>query len=465
MKFKLSLFFTFLTLPLFAQLTITVTAIPDNTPEGDAIHIAGNFQGWNPSDVNYQLDEVNTDEYQITFDPPVGQLQFKFTRGSWATVEGNEDGNYIPNRTYNYNGTPSTLELEILGWEDVGGSGSSSAADNVYLLDNDFYMPQLDRSRRIWIYLPPDYDTTNKYYPVLYMHDGQNLFDEQTSFAGEWEVDESLNELFDQGDFGAIVVGIDNGGALRIDEYSPWYNNDYEKGGEGDEYITFIAETLKPHIDANYRTLTEPEYTVLFGSSLGGLISQFGLMQRQDVFGKAGVFSPAFWFNPEIYDHSENTPKDGFKKVYMLAGYPESNGSVVEDVNQMETALFNNGFSDQEVEKAFHADGQHSEWYWAREFPEAYLWLFEGVTLSKVSKQTATRIRVTPNPSDSMVQIHNLPELKKPVVRILDMNGKQVYKEKLRTETIDVSKLPAGVYLLVITARKGYRFIDRIVIK
>ncbi len=465
MKFKLSLFFTIFALPLFAQLTITVTDIPDNTPTGDAIYIAGNFQGWNPSDVNYQLEEVSTDNYQITINPPAGQIEFKFTRGSWNSVEGDADGGFIPNRTYTYNGTASTLDLQILGWEDIGGSGSSSAADNVFLLDNDFYMPQLDRNRRIWIYLPPDYDTSNKYYPVLYMHDGQNLFDIQTSFAGEWEVDESLNDLFDQGDYGAIVVGIDNGGDLRIDEYAPWYNNDYEEGGEGEQYIEFIAETLKPHIDANYRTLTDPEYTVLFGSSLGGLISQYGLMQRQDVFGKAGVFSPAFWFNPEIYDHSENTPKDGFKKVYMLAGYPESNGSVVEDINQMETALFNNDFTNEEFNKSFHADGQHSEWFWAREFPEAYLWLFDGLILSTASQQAATRIRISPNPTDTMIQLHNLPDLKKPVVRIIGMDGKLVYKEKLKGEVIDVSKLPAGVYMLEIVARKRFRFNQKIIVK
>lgn len=466
MKVNLFLFFTLLSCQLFAQLTITLTSIPSNTPIADDIYLAGNFQNWNPSDSNYKLDDIGNGQFQLTINPDVGTLEFKFTRGAWDNVEGNTDGNFIPNRTYIYNGNASNLDLTVEGWEDLGnGSGNSTAADNVHLLDDNFFMPQLNRSRPIWIYLPPDYESSNKYYPVLYMHDAQNLFDIQTSFSGEWEVDESLNELFSQGDHGAIVVGIDNGGALRTDELSPWYNQNYEAGGEGEQYINFIAETLKPHIDANFRTLTAPEHTVLFGSSLGGLISQYGLMQRQDVFAKAGVFSPAFWFNPEIFNHSETTDKVGAKKIYMLAGIPEDNGSVVADVNQMEEALNNNNFTNEEFNKAFHTDGTHSEWYWAREFPWAYLWLFDGMNLTAVSELAEQSIRLYPNPADSIIRISNLPNLKRSVVRIIGMDGKEVYRKKLRDSQVDVSGLAPGVYALEIRARKGFRFSRKIIVK
>jgi predicted alpha/beta superfamily hydrolase len=466
MKVNLLFFFAILSCQLFAQLTITLTSIPSNTPIGDDIYIAGNFQNWNPSDQNYKLNDIGNGQFQLTINPSAGTLEFKFTRGSWNNVEGNADGNFIPNRTYTYTGNASYLDLTIEGWEDLGnGSGNSTAAENVYLLDNDFFMPQLNRNRRIWIYLPPDYESSNKYYPVLYMHDGQNLFDVQTSFSGEWEVDESLNELFSQGDHGAIVVGIDNGGALRTDELSPWYNQTYEAGGEGEQYINFIAETLKPHIDANYRSLTAPEHTVLFGSSLGGLISQYGLMQRQDVFAKAGVFSPAFWFNPEIFSHSETTDKVGSKKIYMLAGIPESNGSVVADVNQMEEVLNNNGFTIEEFNKAFHTDGAHSEWYWAREFPWAYLWLFDGMNLTAVSELAEQAIRLYPTPADSIIQISNLPNLKRPIVRIVGMDGKEIYRKRLSGNQVDVSGLVPGAYVLEIRARKGFRFSRKIIVK
>ena len=200
------------------------------------------------------------------------------------------------------------LELEILGWEDLG-SSNSTAADNVSVLDEDFYIPQLDRYRRIWIYLPPDYeDNPDQHYRVLYMHDGQNVFDESTSFAGEWEVDESLNDLFLDGDKGCIVVAIDNGADLRINEYSPWYNATYQAGGEGEAYVDFIVETLKPYIDSNFRTLPDRQHTGIMGSSLGGLISHYAMVEHPEVFGKVGVFSPAYWFNPEIYDHTAQNP-------------------------------------------------------------------------------------------------------------------------------------------------------------
>ena len=465
MQFRLLFILVCLTGQLTAQLTLSITDVPSNTPMDTDIYVAGNFQGWDAGHADYKLDNNGDGTYDITINPAPGLLEFKFTRGAWASVEGNANGGFLPNRTFNYDGSATTANMTIQSWEDTGGIGASTAADNVQILDEDFYMPQLDRNRRIWLYLPPDYATSDKYYPVLYMHDAQNLFDVQTSFTGEWEVDESLNDLFTQGDHGAIVVGIDNGQAERSNEYSPWWNSQYSAGGDGAKYVDFIVETLKPHIDANYRTLTDREYTCLFGSSLGGLISQYGLMEHQDVFGKAGVFSPAFWFNPEIFDHSENTPKTDAMKVYMLAGIPEGNGSVVDDVNQMEIALFNNGFSNDEFNKAFHADGAHSEWYWAREFPWAYLWLFNGTDLTDASEAEAANIRIYPNPADTEVFLDNLPELKKPKVWIYTTSGQLVMKEKLNGNSIDVSRLAAGIYALKITAKKRFAFTEKIIVK
>ena len=465
MKFRLLALFLCLAWQLSAQLTLKVTDVPNNTPMDADIHIAGDFQNWDPADPNYILDRQLDGTYQITLTPTVGAIEFKFTRGDWDSAEGNANGGFIPNRQYNYNGTATTLELEILSWEDLGGTGNSTAADNVHLLDEDFFMPQLNRNRRIWIYLPPDYFTSDKYYPVLYMHDGQNLFDAQGSFSGEWEVDESLNDLFSQGDHGAIVIGIENGEGARLDEYAPWHNANHNAGGEGGQYMDFIVETLKPHVDANYRTLISREYTCIFGSSLGGLISQYGLMEHQDVFGKAGVFSPAFWFNdPEIFNHSESTPKTGSMKVYMLAGYPEDNGSVVADVNQMETALFNNGFTAGEFNKALHWDGAHSEWYWAREFPWAYLWLFSDVDLTDASEEQASNIRIYPNPSDTLVFLQNLPDLKKPKAWIYTLDGKLMDKAALEANSIDVSQLQPGIYILKIQAKKKFNFTEKIIV-
>ena len=118
---------------------------------------------------------------------------FKFTRGGWQdTVEGNANGAYLPDRTYNYSGGPETLELQILSWE-----GFSHGAQLFGTLAG-FFMPQLNRSRRIWLY-PAGLPKLGKDYPVLYMQDGQNVFDRHVFLSGEWQVDEALNQLFDEG--------------------------------------------------------------------------------------------------------------------------------------------------------------------------------------------------------------------------------------------------------------------------
>ena len=279
------IFFLFVILSAFAtaQVTFKVTSIPSNTPAGSTIYVAGSFNGWNPSSTPLVAD--GSGNFVYTVPEGSGNGEYKFTRGSWQTVEGNATGGYLPNRTFSFNGSPQTLDLTILSWEDLGAGNPSTAAANVHIMSESFFMPQLNRNRKIWIYLPPDYETSTKTYPVLYMQDGQNLFDNATSFAGEWQVDETLNNLFAQGDYGTIVIGIDNGGSNRINEYTPWNNPEYG-GGEGDQYMQFVAETLKPYVDANYRTKPSAEYNALIGSSLGALISNYGGVKYSGIFQK-----------------------------------------------------------------------------------------------------------------------------------------------------------------------------------
>ena len=230
---------------VFSQLTIKVKTIPVNTPIGDKIYVAGTFNNWNPSDTAMILKKQTDGSYLIVLTPSVGTHKFKFTRGSWTTVEGTAAGGFISDRVLDYNGTATTAEFNIAGWEGQSNQNSTAAA-NVKIISNTFQIPQLGRTRRVWIYLSPQYQTdTTKRFPVLYMQDGQNLFDKTTSFSGEWEVDETLNRLAQQGDKGCIVVGIDNGGASRLNEYSPWINTRYG-GGEGVLYTKFMVETLKP---------------------------------------------------------------------------------------------------------------------------------------------------------------------------------------------------------------------------
>ena len=431
---------------IFAQLTIQVNKIPINTPANTNIFIAGNFQGWNPGDTAYQLEAKMDGTYDITITPPSGKLEFKFTQGDWNSTEGNENGNFLPNRQFNYTGEKTTIPLEILSWEN-GDQANSTATSNVRILNHDFPITSLNRVRRIWVYLPPDYSETNKHYPVLYLQDGQNVFDAATSFSGEWQVDESLNNLFDQGDYGCIVIAIDNGGTHRIDEYSPWINNEYG-GGEGDEYLTFIVNELKPVIDANFRTFKEREFTGIMGSSLGGLIAHYGFVEYQSVFSKAGIFSPSYWFSNKVYEHTAAIEKIAAAKIFLLAGQNESS-TLVSRINQMESLLLEEGFTTNEIQKTIHTDGAHSEWYWAREFPAAYQWLFGDIDFStSVPTTQKFDIQIYPNPTDSLLHVKGYQHLKQPTLEIVSLQGRSLRKIVLHQDTINTNFLNNGLYIV-----------------
>ena len=154
--------------------------------------------------------------------------------------------------------------------------------------------PELDNTRTIEIYLPPSYRKSSRHFPVVYMHDGQNLFDARASFAGEWQVDETMERLAGEG-LEAIVVAIPNMGKKRLDEYGP-FADPLHGGGRGEAYLSFIVDTLKPRIDRRYRTKAGRDDTGIVGSSMGGLISLYAFLRHPRVFGFAGAMSPALWF-------------------------------------------------------------------------------------------------------------------------------------------------------------------------
>lgn len=250
----------------------------------------------------------------------------------------------------------------------------STAAENLIILPK-FTVPYLNRERTVRLYLPPSYQDSDKRYPVLYMHDGQNLFDAATSFAGEWKVDETLNKLAEEKGLELIVVGIDNGREKRMNELSPWPNKEFGDA-EGEQYMQFVVEVVKPYIDKHYRSLSDRDNTAIMGSSMGGLISHYAIHQYPHVFSKAGIFSPSYWFSSEVQTFTKKNivPKDS--RLYLIVGSKEGE-VMVSGMQAMVDQLVRQGHSEQAVYRQVVAGAEHNEGFWADTFPHAIQWLFQ----------------------------------------------------------------------------------------
>ena len=239
--------------------------------------------------------------------------------------------------------------------------------------------PQLETQKKIWVYLPKDYQISNNSYPVIYMHDAQNLFDDKTSFVGEWKVDEYLDTL-DKNE--SIIIGIEHGNEKRIEELTPYPNEKYG-GGKGDDYLNFIIKTLKPYVDSNYRTLSIKEDTSIWGSSLGGLISLYAVIKYPETFGKAGIFSIAIWINKnDMFELVKNSEIDPEKKFYFLVGSEEGEtmedtSAMVSDQHEMVQLLKDKGIINGNIIDKVIPNGHHNETLWSTNFPEAYQWLIK----------------------------------------------------------------------------------------
>ncbi len=288
------------------------------------------------------------------------------------------------------------------------------------------------------------------------MHDGQNLFDNATSFSGEWQIDETLNKLFAEGDYGVIVVGIDNGGTERINEYTPWNNTQYG-GGDGDKYLQFVAETLKPYIDASFRTKHGVEHTALIGSSLGALISTYGGVKYANLFSKIGSFSPAYWivsaqFNAYINATTQNIAN---MRIYIVAGTNES-ATIASEIENAKNNLQKKGLSSTNTFVKMDTYGQHNENYWKGEFAAAYKWLFQNST-QNTNIIVENYLIVFSN--RNRLHIQGIAENSN--AEIYDISGKLYEKLMLSNGWNRLKRaLPKGSYILK-TENDSVRFIAR----
>lgn len=224
--------------------------------------------------------------------------------------------------------------------------------------------PQLGNTRDLLVYLPPSYARGDRRYPVIYMHDGQNLFDRATSFGEEWEVDQTLEAASGEG-LEAIVVGIPNTEA-RLDEYSPFRDRGHDAGGRGDDYLAFLTDTVKPIIDRDFRTRPERAATGIAGSSMGGLISLYAFFRRPETFGFAGVLSPALWFGARgIFGYVKERPfVPG--RIYLDIGTNEGQ-EALGDARRMKSLLEEKGYRvNHDLLFYVEMGGRHNERAWAR---------------------------------------------------------------------------------------------------
>jgi len=233
----------------------------------------------------------------------------------------------------------------------------------------ELWSPQLRNRRYVDVYLPDAYGADRRRYPVVYLQDGQNLSDPAIAFAGNtWRLDEALPSLAGLG-IETIVVGVHHMGERRLAEYSPFADRRHG-GGDGDRYVRFLADTLKPRIDSAYRTRRDRDNTVVGGSSMGGLISLYAFLRRPSPFGRALVMSPSLWFGERKMLGFVERARHTRGRIYLDVGTAEG-AATLRDTRALARLLRARGYR-RDALRFVEAQGhQHRETDWAWRFPAA----------------------------------------------------------------------------------------------
>jgi predicted alpha/beta superfamily hydrolase len=389
-------------------LYLLVRLPPSDRYDHSSICMATSANGWRPDSFEYGNSALINNGRVAGFEVPWQvatrpEFEFKFTRGSWETVEVDEDGADIANRRITADqireallahaeDRPARITLTISGfaderplrWPQLAGRTSTVTGELRVIACNSAIRGDT-RALRVW--LPPGYDApenAERRYPVLYMNDGQNLFDAATSFAGEWGVDEAATRLIEAGEIPPmIIVGIDNAGAARGDEYLPRSAGSRrpDMGGRADDYLRMIADEIMPLVNRNYRTLSGPEHTAFGGSSFGGVVTLHAAMSRPDLFGAILVESPSLWVEDGAFLQRVLECKQWPQRVYLAQGdreYGEGERSaeLVEMTRQVADAMREAGLGEDQLLVVIGEGDAHNEAAWAKRLPAAMEFLF-----------------------------------------------------------------------------------------
>jgi predicted alpha/beta superfamily hydrolase len=346
------------------------------TDEDDArpVYISGNFNNWRTQVKEFMMEKIGNNLYHYKFshdfDYPV-ELLYKFTKGDWSEVEIDSHGNRTENRsTLVHTGIQKE---HVARWRKNWLPFKQSFLPQVQLISDEFQIPQLNKTRKIWALLPHDYDNSSENYPVMYLQDAQNLFNESAEF-GNWEIDKKLAVMSEYKIGKIIIIAIEHAEEDRIKEYN--VGKTVLGKGQGKKYIRFVTDTLKPFVDSNFRTKKEREFTGIGGSSMGGLVSIFSGLRNPEVYGKLMIFSPSLWVVPELKIDTKKA-NNADTKIYLYAGGDESK-TMIEHTESFKDNLISSEFvkDKSNINLSINRQGKHSETYWSDEFPKAIEWLF-----------------------------------------------------------------------------------------
>jgi predicted alpha/beta superfamily hydrolase len=232
--------------------------------------------------------------------------------------------------------------------------------------------------RVITAYLPPSYkDRPQARYPVLYMQDGQNMFEAERAFGGNpWRIGEAADRVIaDRKAQSMIIIGVDHAEVARIDEYTPTHDPERDAGGGADKYGEFLVDVIRPAIEQKYRTNGT---NVLGGSSLGGLISLYLAMRRPDIFSGAAVMSPSIWWHGRSVLESVKTFEGTRPRLWVDIGGREG-AEAVGGTRALRDALQAKGWTDADLHYEEDKRAEHTEKAWAKRVPRVLEFLFPPV--------------------------------------------------------------------------------------
>lgn len=389
--------------------------IPQKLEKGYTVAIASSLNDWDPEDDRWEVEKIDDTHYQCIIDlsdclgdyvadfddvtDEDGQLHlgiiYKWLvikedasqSDLWSMEELDENGKGMSNRLIIatngenvYNDVVGRFKIENEGV--IVDSNVEGKLVNVRLQAEGL---EVNSNRTVRIWLPEGYDADNKdkKYSVLYMHDGQNLFDDSTSYAGEWNVDETITKLMNEGYDGCIVVGIDN----SDDRMNELYATFDDSVNTASSYADFIVNVVKPYVDANYNTYSDVDHTGIGGSSMGGEMSLFMGLKYPDIFGFELCFSPAmvYWENEQLTEYMSQcdfTNATNLPKVYIYSGgaglgsgYANDEATLTKYVDILKDDLINSGYPSEKINTKIDMSQEHCEDAWSLHFEEAFKWL------------------------------------------------------------------------------------------